>query len=235
MSIENEIKKTASSLSKRIETEVDRKVKDYTKGSVAKSLAFGEMNVKQYFDLRKKLDEIGKYDLLVGIPDDTTGRNNNGKEKGITNAELAYIHTHGVDKKAVRNEIQKQIMKGMNFDGARKKAHQMYIMSHGSPAYHIPPRPIIEPAIEENRDKINEKLRRCLKYFLNFDFERGEAELKKVGIYAQNRVRAWFTDSRNGWPPNSPYTIKAKKGKSNPLIDTGELRKSITYVVSKEE
>ena len=31
------------------------------------------------------------------------------------------------------------------------------------------------------------------------------------------------------------FKIKAKKGKSNPLIDTGELRKSITYVVSNKK
>lgn len=31
-------------------------------------------------------------------------------------------------------------------------------------------------------------------------------------------------------PPNSPYTI-ANKGSSKPLIDTGQLRNSITYVV----
>jgi hypothetical protein len=31
-------------------------------------------------------------------------------------------------------------------------------------------------------------------------------------------------------PPNSPYTI-ARKGSSKPLIDTGQLRNSITYQV----
>ena len=54
-------------------------------------------------------------------------------------------------------------------------------------------------------------------------------------MFAQNKVRAWFTDERNNWPPNAPSTIekKSKNGKikDNPLIDTGELRKSITYVV----
>jgi len=33
-------------------------------------------------------------------------------------------------------------------------------------------------------------------------------------------------------PPNAPYTIKAK-GSSNPLVDTGQLKNSITYEVNR--
>ena len=76
---------------------------------------------------------------------------------------------------------------------------------------------------------------KSLKAFFDFGIEKGVEELKKTGMFVQNKVRSWFTDSRNGWPPNAPSTIKAKKGKSNPLIDTGELRKSITYVVSNKK
>jgi hypothetical protein len=49
-------------------------------------------------------------------------------------------------------------------------------------------------------------------------------------MLGQNIVRAWFVDPKNGWPENSPITIAAK-GSDKPLIDTGELRKAITYVV----
>lgn len=230
MSIESEIKNSASNMINSIGLEVDKKVKNFTEGNALRSLAFGEINVKEYIDLRKKVDEIEGYDLLVGIPDENSGRSKNG----ISNAELAYIHTHGVDKKIVRQNIQNQINDGMNFSDARERAHQMYLMTNGSPAYHIPPRPIIEPAIEAESDKINEKLSKSLKAFFDFGIEKGVEELKKTGMFVQNKVRSWFTDSRNGWPPNAPSTIKAKKGKSNPLIDTGELRKSITYVVSNK-
>lgn len=232
MSIESEIKNSASNMINSIGLEVDKKVKNFTEGNALRSLVFGEINIKKYIDIQEYLKEVEQYDLLIGIPSENTGRAKG--EQGINNAELAYIHTHGVDKKEVRQEIQKQIDNGMNFNDARKKAHQMFIMSHGSPAYRIPPRPIIEPAIEANSEKINEKLLKSLKSFLNFDLEQGVNELKKTGMFAQNKVRSWFTDSRNGWPPNSPLTIKAKKGKDRPLIDTGELRKSITYVVKKK-
>ena len=57
--------------------------------------------------------------------------------------------------------------------------------------------------------------------------------LKRAGMEAQNRVRAWFDDSRNGWAPNALATIAAK-GSDHPLVDKAELKKSITYVVKDE-
>ena len=68
--------------------------------------------------------------------------------------------------------------------------------------------------------------------------EEAEKQLKLVGMCSQNVCRAWFTNPDNGWPPNalSVYNKKLKKGSTDPkpLIDIGELRKSITYVVVKD-
>lgn len=224
-----------SSVYNELVNKADDKVKQWSSGSASKSIATGNMKVTEYFDVKKLLSTISEYDVLVGIPDDGSERKTGPNGEPITNAELAYIHTHGVDKNVVRNNITTFRQQGMNFSGARKAAQQLYIASHGSPAHRIPPRPIIEPAIEANQDEIENKLEKALSAFLDFNFILGEKKLKAVGMFAQNKVRGWFTDSRNGWPPNSPATIKAKsKGKNikdNPLIDTGELRKSITYVV----
>lgn len=234
MSIESEIRSSAQNMRRVLGRSIDENARRITRGSPFRSLIFGNINISQYIDVRRSMKEIEKYDLLVGIPERNDKRQK-GAEDGITNAQLAYIHTHGVDKKSVRQNIQRFRQQGMNFSGARQKAHQMYIMTNGSPVYHIPPRPIIEPAIEANKEKIMQKMQKALDAFLSNDFTKGEQKLKEAGMFAQNKVRAWFTDTRNGWPPNSPYTIKKKKGKENPLIDTGELRKSITYVVSKKD
>ncbi len=52
--------------------------------------------------------------------------------------------------------------------------------------------------------------------------------LELLGQYVVGLIKQRIA---NGIPPaNSPYTI-AKKGSSKPLIDTGQLRNSITYVV----
>lgn len=54
---------------------------------------------------------------------------------------------------------------------------------------------------------------------------------KKLGILAEKIVLESFETSGDGkWAPNAPYTV-AMKGSDKPLIDTGELRKSITSQV----
>lgn len=82
-----------------------------------------------------------------------------------------------------------------------------------------------------------------------------DATLNKIGILGQNAVRGRFVD--NEWPPLADSTLDAqalqkdeggnvmkdKKGNAkrkksrrerervNPLVDTGQLRKSYTYVI----
>ena len=51
-----------------------------------------------------------------------------------------------------------------------------------------------------------------------------------VGMQMKSDISSTLTNGP--WTPNSPSTI-AKKGSSRPLIDTGELRASITYKVEK--
>ncbi|MDR1283126.1 MAG: hypothetical protein LBK99_20240 [Opitutaceae bacterium] len=43
--------------------------------------------------------------------------------------------------------------------------------------------------------------------------------------------RAFGNANDGKWPPNAPYTIKMKKGRNRPLIDTGQLRRSIDFDV----
>ena len=160
MSIESEIRSSAQNMRRVLGRSIDENARRITRGSPFRSLIFGNINISQYIDVRRSMKEIEKYDLLVGIPERNDKRQK-GAEDGITNAQLAYIHTHGVDKKSVRQNIQRFRQQGMNFSGARQKAHQMYIMTNGSPAYHIPPRPIIEPAIEANKEKIMQKMQKA--------------------------------------------------------------------------
>lgn len=52
--------------------------------------------------------------------------------------------------------------------------------------------------------------------------------LRKLGIKAQGDIQEEITSLQS--PPNAPSTI-AQKGSSNPLIDSGELRASVTFKV----
>lgn len=115
---------------------------------------------------------------------------------------------------------------------AINNASLMYIHTHGSPVNNIPPRPVIEPAIAAsgNREAIAKELAGASKAFLEENPTLAKRQLERAGIAGANASKAWFTDPRNHWPPNAPSTIK-RKGSDRPLIDTGALRQSITYVV----
>lgn len=53
--------------------------------------------------------------------------------------------------------------------------------------------------------------------------------LEAVGVVAAGAVKVYMTELKT--PPNAASTIR-KKGSSNPLIDTGAMRQSVTHQVS---
>lgn len=169
-------------------------------------------------NVQKALAQLARTDVLVGIPQERASR----PGQPVNNAELLYIHTHG------------------------------------SPIRHIPPRAVIEPAINAPGNKevitrelgdaaaaaLDQKPAECIKF------------LRRAGLAGSNASKAWFTDSRNGWPPNARSTVLAKlrrlKGKAHEdamtriadmdyigtipdvntvLVDTGDMRRAITFVV----
>jgi len=110
----------------------------------------------------------------------------------------------------------------------------MYLHTNGSELQGIPARPVIEPAIQapDNKVLIAEPLGEAAKAVLDDKRAQASSELKRAGILGSNAAKRWFTDARNGWASNSPATI-ARKGSERPLIDTAQLRRSITYIVEE--
>lgn len=173
--------------------------------------------------LTAALRGLAQKEVYVGIPAENATR----KEAGdINNAELLYIHTHGVRKKEMRDAMEKDMAKGMKYS----KAHALYLREHGSPMLSVPPRPVLQPAIEANKDVIGKQISLASKAALQGKPAECEENLHKAGMVAASAAKGWFENPENGWPPNSPKTIK-RKGSDQPLIDTGEMRKAITYVV----
>lgn len=153
---------------------------------------------------------LAETEVLVGIPEEKSQR----KSGSLSNAQLMYIHTNG------------------------------------SPANHLPARPVIEPALaqQETRERIQEYLREGAKAALFGHIPEAQRAYQKAGQIGANAAVEYFTSGNLA--PLSPYTIALKaarmKGKnkseaeriaaaSRPLIDTGALRQSVTYVVRKKK
>lgn len=87
----------------------------------------------------------------------------------------------------------------------------------------IPARPWLDKGVEAGAQRITDTAIRMLK--------RGDDPrrvMEALGVVAVGEVQQYITDLDT--PPNAPSTIR-QKGSSNPLINTGALRQSITYEV----
>lgn len=157
---------------------------------------------------------LTKKEVLVGVPEE-----NDPRESGepIGNAALAYIH------------------------------------DNGSPVAGIPARPFMEPGIKSVQDRINREFLAIAKAQLNHESEDViEGRFEKIGLIAQNGIKKAMTEGE-GFEPlaRSTQLARLRKRKAmrkwsaerreevmsslRPLIDTGELRNSITYIVKDVE
>lgn len=123
-------------------------------------------------------------------------------------------------------------------DEAITNAELLFIHTNGSPINNVPARPVIEPALEDDMERLTSMLKDFANEAIEGNFEEAQKQLERTGMRAQNVCRNWFTNADNNWPENAPSVRerKIKKGSTEPrpLIDTSELRKSIIYVVVKD-
>ena len=171
------------------------------------------------FDLFKQIEKLKKVEILVGIPEERAPR----KRGEMNNATLLYIHTQG------------------------------------SPLKGLPARPLIEPCLRDrvNADKLADDLRLVGQAVLEENLNQARRLMKVTGQDAVNMIRDWFGNPLNGWEPIKPATLDAKlkkkkglsindrrqmiddyesgvEGINTTLVDTGQLRKSITYVLREK-
>jgi hypothetical protein len=172
-------------------------------------------DIKIENEMYNNLLSISNKEILVGIPEENVERVEEG-ESSPNNASLLYLHTNG------------------------------------SPLKNIPPRPVLEPAIAapENAKRIEEDLKQVTDLLLDRRPQDAEKMMQITGQDAVNMAKDWFHDPRNNWAPNAPMTIMMKinklRGKARkkallahklgeqtsvPLIDTGQMRDAITFVV----
>lgn len=174
--------------------------------------------VKTKKDMRALLSDLNalaQRRVLVGVPEDENSRGENGYKDPIGNAALAYIH------------------------------------DNGSPAQGIPARPFMQPGIKKAKVKIYLELKLASERFLAGDETEGQKHLEQAGMLAVSAIRM-IIEKGAGFSPLKRATLLGRlrkrkslysqlKGKKEdreeimasfkPLIDTGEMMKSITYVV----
>ena len=103
-----------------------------------------------------------------------------------------------------------------------------YIHEHGAPGANIPARPFLEPGVENARDDILRAFEAAVRRALGGDRTALTNMLDLAGVIG---VRAVQDKIMAGpFAPLQPRTIARKKS-SRPLIDTGQLRQAVTYVV----
>jgi hypothetical protein len=172
-------------------------------------------------NVRESLLKLARRQVYVGVPATTA-----------MDRKIQLMGLAGAAKSARRrNKLQ-----GMAVTSAINNAELCYILTNGSPKHHTPPRPIVEPAIEDrqNSEEIVHELKLAGIAALDGKPDEVLRQLNLAGMVAQNKVRGWFTNPRNGWAPNKPSTIR-RKGSSRPNIDTGALRNAVTYVMGEKE
>lgn len=93
----------------------------------------------------------------------------------------------------------------------------------------IPERPFLTNAMRDNSRTYRAALKSSAAKLI-----RGETDLttvmSKLGILATGDIQKEITNLND--PPNSPVTI-ARKGSSNPLIDSGEMRGATTWKLDR--
>lgn len=175
-------------------------------------------------EIRRAIEEFQTNNFItVGIHEDA----GNHESSELTNAKLGAIHEYGAEIKhtggtsygfaskaaADRNEVR-FLKTGKGY---------MELGVTGAYTMSIPARPWLVPGVESGNDDYVAILRSSIKRDGNL-----EKALNRVGVVAVSKVQQYMTDLRS--PANAPSTI-AKKGSSNPLIDKGVLRQSVTYKV----
>lgn len=163
--------------------------------------------------------------VTVGIHEDA-GQH---ESDDITNAQLGAINEFGADidhpggtsfgfatkAAADRNEVR-FLKKGAGF---------IELGATGPHKITIPARPWLSPGVQSGNEEYLQIIIDAVKKNKSMDLA-----LKRVGVVAVSKVQLFMTELKT--PPNAPSTIK-KKGSSNPLIDSGALRQSVTFKVIK--
>lgn len=141
-------------------------------------------------------------------------------------AELLRLKEKSVVLVGVQGDLAAEPHAGADVSNVQIATFQEFGTTRG-----VPERPFLRGTIDENRERyanmVQKSAERIVDGKSSVDKELALWGEKIVGDVKQ-RIAAGID------PPLQPATI-ARKGSSKPLIDSGQLRNSITYTVSKPD
>lgn len=127
---------------------------------------------------------------------------------------IASVHEFGVDIRVT--------------DKMRNYLHSIGIHLKGDTTHvKIPERSFLRGSYDQEKENIVIESERLLRRVIALELP-VNTFYQTLGELIVGKVQRYLTDLRN--PPNTPATI-TNKGSSNPLINTGRLRQSITYKI----
>jgi phage gpG-like protein len=150
--------------------------------------------------------------------------------------------------KAVRELLKMQVLVGVPDANANRQrepgddsdinnAALAYIHNYGSPANNIPARPFMEPGIKAARAQIVRFMGAAGRAAIDGKPDEIRRNFEKVGLVTQAAIQKKITDGP--FTPLAPATLAARRARgrtgTGPLIDTGQLRRSITFVIRRKK
>ena len=143
--------------------------------------------------------------------------------------------------KAIEDLTHQQVLVGIPGDTAPRadtgasNALIGFVQEFGSPAKNIPARPFLRPGVEQAIPQIVSRLRTGAKRAISapVDPEAGTNALIAAGLTAQNSVRRYMNAGVP--PPLAAATLRARRSRGHTsqksLVETGQLRNAITFVI----
>lgn len=111
-----------------------------------------------------------------------------------------------------------------------------YLMETGMPASNVPARPFLYPGVDAARSPVTKYLKQGAAYALEGNAAGVDRAMNAAGSSAASSVQRKLT--AGPFQPLAASTLAARRRRgrtgTRPLIDTGQLRRAITYVVRKK-
>lgn len=145
------------------------------------------------------------------------------------------------DVNKIKSQVQKELEKLMTnkfvtvgihedagqHDGGISNARLGAVLHYGTIDGDIPSRPWLDVGVASGNKEYVSIITNGIQ-----DELPPEQILNQLGVIAVSNAQIYMTQLKT--PPNAPSTIE-QKGSSNPLIDTGVLRSSITYKITEQK